>query len=97
MIPPITDPLGASWKQPKRENILIDGTHAVMSVGDFNSLLEYSSSIPSGVYPGKMWRRNDGLLDRQYLANGRVPVWLLCWYAESKRHDIILLVEGGTK
>lgn len=55
-IPPITDPLGAYWRQPKRESVLIDSKHAVMDKHAFSSLAEYSSSIPSGVYPGKMWR-----------------------------------------
>lgn len=56
MIPPITDPLGKHWKQPAAGEVLLDDTHAVMGQSAFNKLAEYSRSIPSGVYPGKMWR-----------------------------------------
>ncbi|MDE4731390.1 hypothetical protein [Providencia rettgeri] len=56
IIPPMTDSLGKHWKQPNHKNILIDDTHALMSAKDFNLLADYSSSIPSGVYPGKMWK-----------------------------------------
>lgn len=55
-IPPMTNPLGKHWAQPNHENILIDDTHVIMSSKDFNSLAEYSNSIPSGVYVGKMWK-----------------------------------------
>lgn len=62
-IPPITDPLGAHWDQPDRASILIDATHALMTVATFKALHEYSCSNPSGVYEGKMWRRHDGVFD----------------------------------
>lgn len=75
-IPPMTDPLGAYWEQPGREAILVDGTHAVMTQRTFDALAEYSSTYPTGVYPGKMWRRDDGAYDPR---PGR-RVWLLCWY-----------------
>lgn len=55
-IPPITDPMGRHWQQPPRERVLVDDTHAVMSAADFKQLLEYSTTYPGGVYPGKMWR-----------------------------------------
>lgn len=62
IIPPITEPLGRNWPQPSLDGILVDDTHAVMTRGAFNDLLEYSRSTPSGVYPGKMWKAimNDG-------------------------------------
>lgn len=56
IIPAMTHELGCYWSQPERENILVDDTHAVMSRRDFDSLADYSRSIPSGVYPGKMWK-----------------------------------------
>lgn len=56
MIPPITDPLGKHWKQPPTTDVLIDGKYAVMSKATLLKLTEYSASMPSGVYPGKMWR-----------------------------------------
>ena len=55
-IPQMTDPLGRHWKQPNRDSILIDETHAVMGQRTFDELMTYSSTIPSGVYPGKMWK-----------------------------------------
>ncbi|MGS1073059.1 hypothetical protein [Burkholderia glumae] len=56
MIPPITDPLGRYWRQPHRNEILIDDEHAVMTRSTFNKLAEYSTTRPTGVYPGKMWK-----------------------------------------
>jgi len=79
-IPPMTDPLGAHWLQPKREEIEIDATHAVMKRSAFVKLSEYSSSVPSGVYPGKMWKRFSDrpvcTIDDKVIEKG----WILCWY-----------------
>jgi hypothetical protein len=79
-IPAITDPVGRYWDQPPRDDIEIDATHALMTEITFKQLCEYSSTFPSGVYPGKMWRRHDGSNDP------RIPLhkrrWLLCWYGE---------------
>lgn len=72
IIPPITDPLGKSWRQPHRKYIEIDDTHALMSEQTFLGLPEYSLSSPSGVYEGKMWRSYDMLLG----------VWKLKWYQQ---------------
>lgn len=77
-IPPITDPLGLHWQQPALDRILLDETHAVMTARTFESLREYSSSIPTGYYPGKMWRRHDGVFDRTCKPSARR--WLLCWF-----------------
>lgn len=74
VIPAIIDPMGSYWQQPKRDNILIDDQHAVMGKKDFEALLEYSSSTPSGVYEGKMWRRQ--------VAGGD---WYLCWFGYSEK------------
>ncbi|MBG3129631.1 hypothetical protein I4674_07445 [Proteus mirabilis] len=56
IIPPMTNPLGKYWRQPNHEHLLIDDTHVIMSSKDFKSLAEYSNSIPSGAYAGKMWK-----------------------------------------
>lgn len=56
MIPPMTDPLGRHWRQPSRQEILIDEEHAVMTRSTFDKLAEYSTTRPTGVYPGKMWK-----------------------------------------
>ena len=68
IIPPITDPLGAHWKQPHRRYIELDDTHALMSEQTFKGLHEYSLTIPSGRYEGKMWKE---------FANGE---WYLVWF-----------------
>lgn len=67
-IPVITDPLGVHWKQPARDKIEIDDTHAMMNEISFNQLSEYSSSIPTGVYIGKMWKSFGG------------NEWILRWF-----------------
>ncbi|MGI2183387.1 hypothetical protein ACRN9F_14210 [Shewanella oncorhynchi] len=55
VIPPMTNPMGKGWTQPKPCDIELDDTHALMSKSDFDRLPVYSWSYPSGVYPGKMW------------------------------------------
>jgi hypothetical protein len=83
-IPPITHPLGKSWQQPSPQDILIDDTHALMSQETFKALAEYSCSTPTGVYEGKMWKRRDGAFDKEFLAGGGKPIWLLCWFSLSE-------------
>ncbi len=85
IIPPIMDPLGRHWDQPKTSEILIDDTHAIMTRRTFDSLKEYSCTNPTGVYPGKMWKRHDGVFDYEFLASGGKPVWQLRWYGESEK------------
>ena len=80
-IPPITDPLGRAWSQPSTSNILIDDTHAVISQTDFDKLLEYSASVPSGTYAGKMWKRLDGSFSKPK----EECTWMLCWYGHSEK------------
>lgn len=55
----MTDPLGQYWDQPDRSLILIDDRDAVMERSTFEKLHEYSCTVPSAVYPGKMWRCSD--------------------------------------
>jgi hypothetical protein len=59
-IPPMTDPLGRHWRQPDRHELLLDDQHAVMTRQSFDQLAEYSTTIPTGVYPGKMWKAISG-------------------------------------
>ena len=61
---------GKYWKQPARENILVDDKHALMSRADFDELPDYTASEPSGVYAGKMWKA-------QYGSERR---WWLLWF-----------------
>jgi hypothetical protein len=72
-IPPMTDPLSVYWEQPNREGILVDDSVAVMSEKDFVRLKDYSWSMPSGAYVGKMWK-----------AKTKAGKWFLCWYDEDR-------------
>jgi hypothetical protein len=82
IIPPITDPMGKHWKQPERRRIEIDDRYALMTRADFDLLPEYSATFPTGVYPGKMWKRHDGAHDPRCPVKDRR--WLLVWYGESR-------------
>lgn len=70
-IPTMTDPLGKYWQQPDPSEIEIDDDNAVMEKGAFDKLLEYSTSTPSGVYIGKMWKG-------QYKGGA----WYLAWFSK---------------
>jgi hypothetical protein len=50
------DPLGKYWDQPRDiRQAPMDETHVLLTPRQIRGLHEYSSSIPSGVYPGKCW------------------------------------------
>ena len=90
-IPEMTHPLGRSWRQPNKDNIVIDDHHALMSDKDFKKLYEYNTSFPSGVYPGKMWKRQ--ITETQ---------WMLLWYDFSDKGENYcstktrkIIIEGG--
>lgn len=86
-IPVMWHRYGEVWRQPKREDIKLNGAFACMSEGTFRQLREYSASNPTGVYEGKMWKRHDGAFDQEFLAGGGKPVWLLCWYTYGEKPD----------
>lgn len=86
VIPPMTDPLGKHFRQPRREAILVGQDSAFMSHATFAALSDYSTTNPSGVYPGKMWKGErfkavdsvqDGRPVRHMVRSG---VWELRWY-----------------
>lgn len=77
-IPPMTDPMGKYWRQPSLDEIVIDRTHAVMTQDTLQELADYSASLPSAVYQGKMWRRRCG------------ASWYLCWYGEISGGQILI-------
>lgn len=70
-LPPMTDPLGRHWHQPRnlRDVVKLHDTHAVVPEGVFLSLSRYDSSLPTGVYPGKCWRMGQKFL---------------CWYGPER-------------
>lgn len=64
----------ASWQSKRAAmSMLLDDRHAVMTRAEFERLMEYSRSIPSGTYVGKIWKR------RQWLNS---DVWLLGEYVD---------------
>ena len=71
-IPECVHPLSEHWDQPKNAEIEIDETHVLMSEESFEQLHEYSMSIPTGVYAGKMWKAHNRF-------NGE---WYLRWYED---------------
>lgn len=83
-IPPVAVDRGG-WGQPDREQIKVDEKTATMSVSTFNELAEYSCTMPTGVDPGKMWKRHDGAHDEEFIAGGGTPTWYLCWYGLSEK------------
>jgi hypothetical protein len=54
----MVDPMGKYWDQPNREDILVDDVHAIMARTTFEKLKCYDTTLPTGVYVGKMWRRH---------------------------------------
>lgn len=72
-IPECIHPLCRAWDQPKNTEIEIDDTHALMTEESFKGLHEYSCSIPTGVYAGKMWK-----------AYGPKDMWYLRWYEDDQ-------------
>jgi hypothetical protein len=46
----------------------------------FTMLPEYSSSLPTGTKPGRMWRRLDGAHDLDWKAAGGKPRWMIGQY-----------------
>ena len=72
IIPAITSSLGMYWKQPPLSEITITDDAALMNRKAFNELAEYSASVPTGVYVGKIWKCEISGM-----------VWLLRWYTFS--------------
>jgi hypothetical protein len=57
-IPVMDDPLGKYWDQPNDiRKVLMDDKSVILSKYQIANLAEYSSTFPSGVYPGKCWKR----------------------------------------
>lgn len=50
---------------------------------EFDKLLEYSSTNPTGVTPGKRWKRHNDIFDQGFRARGGIPRWVICEYREA--------------
>jgi hypothetical protein len=68
----------SAFRMPHRHDIrFIEGKDfCYMNIVTFNTLLEYSSSVPSGVWPGKLWKGN--------MNTRKCPTdnWYLRWWGE---------------
>lgn len=75
-VPPITDRRGNAWKQPNPKEFAFDehNDYVLMTFKQFEQLREFSETIPTSIYSGKMWRGSD---DGQ--------TWFLHWWDESQR------------
>ncbi|MBP1615727.1 MAG: hypothetical protein H6Q13_3175 [Bacteroidetes bacterium] len=71
IIPLMINPLGSCWRQPNTNRILVDDNYAVMGKLDFDMLMDYTRSQPTGLYDGKMWKA-------QYWENNKLE-WYLCY------------------
>lgn len=80
VIPPMTHPMCTGWKQPDTALVTVTSEVARMPTAVFDRLMEYSSTMPSGVYEGKMWKA------RQYKVGDKEGEghWALCWYGYSR-------------
>ena len=67
----MTNPLGASWRQPDHSRWLFDDTHVVIPEKDVRQLESYDLTMPSGVYEGKMWQR----LEAEHVGGRHLLVW----------------------
>lgn len=68
-IPPMTDPLGKHWMQPHHNQITLRNGFAIMNKYSFDLLKTYDWLYPTGVYGGKMWKRQVSSIE-----------WKLCWF-----------------
>lgn len=88
IIPPITDPLGKGWQQPDRFEIEIDHQYARMKRPAFERLLDYSNSMPTGVYEGKMWKSGEWKTGYKSGRTVRFATqWHLHWWSASDDPD----------
>jgi hypothetical protein len=87
MIPDMTHPLSSHWRQPNKDKILVDNEVAIMEKETLKKLMEYSMSIPSGAYEGKMWKR------KYVNARTNCEEWILYWYGPSEKEGMVSINE----
>lgn len=85
VIPPMRHPYGKHWEQPDPANFLIDETHVIMAQADFDKLLDYTDSQPTGVYPGKMWKQQ--IIENRSDPRRIEQSWWLCWFGYSSKGE----------
>lgn len=80
-IPLMTDPMGKHWKQPDLTDLDVSGDTVELTQAQFDGLLEYSTSVPTGVYAGKCWKAEH--LEWEERGVRRTGIWHLRWFGES--------------
>lgn len=60
------------------QDILVSNTSAMMTKDAFDKLSEYSTTLPTGVVPGKMWKKRS----TTWIGEDGVQavLWMLGWY-----------------
>jgi len=71
-----TDAEYAAMTLPKVGSCVVSDDEAVMDLAYFDALAEYSTSLPTGTFVGKRWKR------RVPYATTMPGVWYLCEYVE---------------
>lgn len=87
-IPVMDDPLGKHWEQPRDiREAPMDEDFVILTSRQVSELHEYSTTLPTGVYPGKCWQRKERNPDRH----------LLVWYGaeNAEKNCPILFREIG--
>lgn len=82
-MPTKTDAEYAAMTLPKRGTCLVTDDEAIMTIDYFDALLEYSSSLPTGTYIGKRWKRFVGRGDQR---------WMMGEYAEDPDPEKVLIL-----
>lgn len=78
----------ARWAERRaRMDMLLDETHAVMDRATFDALMEYSASIPTGVFRGKVWKAH-----RQPKGFTDPGTWWLGEYVDDPASDEYVLI-----
>lgn len=89
IIPRMINPLGRYWDQPSSDDMLFDDKHVIMSTEECSKLLEYSTSIPSGKYAGKMWKS----FHRWKQERKMMTCWCLRWYEDADEPGLLNIMK----
>jgi hypothetical protein len=83
-----TDAKYAAMTLPTVGTCVVSDDEAVMDVAYFDALLEYSSSLPTGTFVGKRWKRRVPYV----VTPGVTPVWYLCEFVEHLDPELVGIV-----
>lgn len=90
MIPVMDDPLGKYWEQPRSiRSAPMDDKHVLLTPRQLEQLHEYSATIPTGVYPGKCWKRIEP--NRNRTKHTKLVTYLVWYGDETTDHQCPIL------